>query len=288
MIRKFIDSHVHAFPPRLFNAIWQYFETNYWTIYEKKHTPDIIPYLSSQGVTYLSLLLYAHKPGIAPELNNWMYHVGVKYKNVIPFGTIHANDLNIREEVDRVLSPTRLDLKGIKLQLMVTDFDPNASNLDPMYEKLIETNKVLVMHVGTGPNPKQLLNQNLTISPHVGIKKLYPVLERFPTLKLQIPHLGCMECDEFFNLALDYPSVMFDTAMALEFVFRESETPIYSKEFFLEKFTELQDKIMFGSDYPNLPYPYSHSVASLHELKLDEKIKEKIWITNAQRFYQLE
>jgi uncharacterized protein len=288
MSQKFIDVHCHGFPNRLFDAIWAYFDKNYWKIYKKYYAKDIISFLSDKGAMYFNLLNYAHKPNISRDLNDWSSNIAKKSSKIISFGTIHPEDPYFEDELDRILSPEQLNLKGIKLQLMVTNFDPTIQILSKMYEKLLEYEKILILHVGTGPIPSQILNTNLQMSPHVGISKLTPVLNSFPKLKLQVPHLGCMESNDFFDLAKNYPNFYFDTAMALEFIIEESKK---SKEidldFTLENMLEIQDRIMFGSDFPNIPYEYSHSLNAINELPIDNAIKEKILFENARVFYEL-
>lgn len=287
--RIIIDAHVHMFPNKLFDAIWDYFEKNYWGIYSRMYTDQQIPFLRKHHVVYCVLyhtsLLYAHKPNISRELNNWVSELAKKFNQVIPFGTIHPKDQYFKEEIDRALSPEGLNLRGLKFQLMVTDFDPDIPELDYMYEKLVEYNKIIVMHIGTGPTAEYCRNKNLGFSPHVGIKKLIPVLERYPELKIQVPHLGAAEYDEFFNMALDYSSIYFDTAMVL--VNHRIFPNGLDRESMIDDIIKLQDRIMFGSDFPNIPYNYDFAIAQTLDLPLNRNIKDKIMYKNAAKFYGL-
>jgi uncharacterized protein len=283
--RIIIDTHVHMFPNKLFDAIWDYFEKNYWSIYQRIYAEQQIPFLASNNVLFHTSLLYAHKPNISRELNNWVYDLGKRHNQVLQIGTIHPRDSYFKEEVERVLSPKGLNLRGLKFQLMVTDFDPNIPELDFMYEKLVEYNKIMIMHVGTGPTAEYCRNRNLGISPHVGIDKLIPILERFPTLKIQVPHLGAAEYDEFFSLAKDYPNFYFDTAMVLvnHGIFPHGS----ERDFMIDDIIDLQDKIMFGSDFPNIPYKYEFSIQETMKLPVSIPIRKKIMYKNALKFYDL-
>ncbi len=289
MGEQIIDTHVHGFPDRLFDAIWEYFEKNYWHNEVNLHFDEIVQFLPKQGVNAFTILNYAHKPNISRDLNNWTHSMGKKYSQTIPFGCIHPRDSYFQEEVVRVLSPDQLDLYGFKFQLMVTDFDPDEKTLDYMYEQLIEYNKILVFHVGTGPVTDMLLNKDLKPSPHVGIEKLIPILETFPKLKLQIPHLGCMEINAFFDLVADYPQIYFDTSMALEFLFGERKGQFSVEvDLSIDRIVELQDNFMFGSDFPNIPHPYSTPLDAVQNLPLNQLIKDKILYKNALKFYTLD
>ena len=108
--RRIIDAHVHGFPNRLFDAIWTYFEKNYWKIYKKYYFEEIVPFLSHHNVDYFTLLNYAHKSNISRELNDWTYNMSQKYENIFAMGTIHPQDSYFAEELERILSPKMLNL----------------------------------------------------------------------------------------------------------------------------------------------------------------------------------
>jgi predicted TIM-barrel fold metal-dependent hydrolase len=272
---QFIDAHVHGFPDRLFDAIWAYFIKNYWPINYKYYTAQVANYLMNQGASHYTILNYAHKPGISKAMNSWTRDFSIAHPEALCFGTIHPDDPYLVEEIERALAPGQLDLRGLKLQLLVTDFDPGTKNLDPMYEALVKHKKILVMHVGTGPGANE----------HVGIKKLRPVLERFPNLKLQLPHLGCFEYRAFFDLVKTYPEIYFDTAMIL--VKHRVFADLYGTAFTLEDLLEIQDHVMFGSDFPNIPYSYEKAIESIMSLPVKADTREKLLWKNASRFYEL-
>ncbi len=273
---KFIDAHVHGFPNRLFDAVWEFFRSHYWEIKYPLYSDEIVTYLIERGALYFPLLNYAHKSELSREMNRWSYDFGNKNKNVISFGTIHPEDSYFEEEIEYILSPKGLNLVGLKLQILVTDFNPGIRKLDLMYETLIKYNKILVMHIGTGPGRNK----------HVGFKNIRPVLERYPNLKLQIPHLGSYENKRFFNLIKDYPLIKFDTAMMLV------GHGLFPDELIragLDDLVEIQDHIMFGSDFPNIPYSYDKSIKSILDLPqpITKEIKDKILYKNAIKFYNL-
>ncbi|MBN2152933.1 MAG: amidohydrolase [Candidatus Lokiarchaeota archaeon] len=272
---KFIDVHVHGFPDRMFEAVWAFFVKNYWPVKYKLHAGEIYRFLKERGASRYTMLNYAHKPGISRDMNTWTHEFGTTHPDALCFGTIHPEDPYIVEELERVLSPSQLDLRGLKLQLLVTDFDPGIRALDPMYESLVRHGKSLVMHSGTGPAANE----------HVGIAKLRPVVERFPKLRLQVPHLGSYEYKAFFDLAKDFSGVYFDTAMI--FVKHRLFRDKYGKAFTADDLLEVQDRVMFGSDFPNIPYDYDLAVGSITDLAVSTDVKEKMLWGNAARFYGL-
>ena len=49
-----------------------------------------------------------------------------------------------------------------------------------------------------------------------------------------------------------------------------------------------QDRVMFGSDFPNIPYDYSVGIQSIMDLPVNDRVKEKIFVKNALTFYSME
>ncbi len=287
---KIIDAHVHGFPDRLFDRIWVYFEQNYWPIYRKQYFEEITRFLTDFGIKFHTILNYAHRPGISRDLNKWTKFMKEKFDCVIAFGTVHPDDADLEAQLDLLLNPKAYDFKGLKFQLMVTDFEPNYSKMHLVYEKLVEHNKILVIHIGTGPNIDFVKNQSLRVSDHVGIDKFKEIVDSYPSLKIQIPHMGAMETLEFFDLASSHKNLMFDTSMFFDFI--GSHHPISQKyaQFFKKvrgRIIEFQDRIMFGSDFPNIPFDYKTCIDSILNLGLNKDILEKIFWKNASNFYGL-
>jgi hypothetical protein len=66
------DAHVHLFPDHLFAAVWLWFEQFGWPICYRLTSPEIINFLLSRGVNHIVALHYAHKQGLARDLNTYM------------------------------------------------------------------------------------------------------------------------------------------------------------------------------------------------------------------------
>lgn len=84
---------------------------------------------------------------------------------------------------------------------------------------------------------------------------------------LVVAHLGLPEYTEFLDLAERYPGVRLDTTMAFT-DFSERETPFPPAE--LHRLRALGDKVLLGSDFPNIPYRYGHQLDALDRLGLGE------------------
>ena len=67
-----IDAHVHLFPDHLFASIWQWFDKFGWPIRYRLNSDGVIEFLLSRGVCHIVGLHYAHRPGVARDLNRYL------------------------------------------------------------------------------------------------------------------------------------------------------------------------------------------------------------------------
>ncbi|RJP14295.1 MAG: hypothetical protein C4520_21495 [Candidatus Abyssobacteria bacterium SURF_5] len=257
-----IDFHVHLFPDRLFDAIWRTFREDYnWQVRYPLYTPQIIDFLKNRGVEKIVYSNYAHRTGIAEGLNRWNIELLEREPNLFCFAAAHPDDP--AGETLQVLEHPRVI--GFKLQLLVQRFYPDDERLFPLYERVIETGKRILMHVGTGPVGNEF----------VGIKHFRRLMRRYPQLKVNVPHMGEFEVDAFFDMLDEYPGLYLDTAFA--FFPNELNTYVFTAE----KLLRHQDRIVYGSDFPNLIFDWETEIEILMGLGLGENACRKIFRTNA-------
>src|SRR6187551_3224564 len=67
-----IDAHVHVFPNRIFDAVWRWFDQFGWPVRYKLYADDVVTYLLDRGLKHLVLLHYAHRPGVARFMNDFV------------------------------------------------------------------------------------------------------------------------------------------------------------------------------------------------------------------------
>jgi hypothetical protein len=258
---------VHLFPDRLFDAIWRTFRNDYnWQVRYPIYTPQIIEFLKERGVEKLVFSNYAHKPGVAAPLNRWNLELLEREPDLYCFAAMHPDD-PLSDSLGVLEHPR---IVGFKLQLLVQRFYPDDERLFPLYEKTIEANKRILMHVGTGPVGNEC----------VGVKHFRRLMKRYPSLKVNVPHMGEFEVDEFFEVLDEYPGVFLDTA----FAFFPSEFNTYT--FTAEKLLRYQDRIVYGSDFPNLIFDWETEIGVLNEMKLGESFYRKIFRENALALLQ--
>ena len=108
-------------------------------------------------------------------------------------------------------------------------------------------------------------------------------LEKFPDLKIQVAHMGSYEHKEFFKLIDQrdkFPNIYLDTAMC--FVDHDLFPQRYEDED-VEVLLDYQDRLIYGSDFPNFNYPYELSYEKLLSFNFPKLFYEHIFWKNAYR-----
>ena len=79
---RIVDAHVHIFPEAFFASVWQWFDRFGWPIRYKISAIDVIEFLLSKGIFHIVALQYAHKPGVARMLNDYMIKLCNRYPRI--------------------------------------------------------------------------------------------------------------------------------------------------------------------------------------------------------------
>jgi predicted TIM-barrel fold metal-dependent hydrolase len=110
------------------------------------------------------------------------------------------------------------------------------------------------------------------------------VLARHPRLIAIIAHLGAPEYADFLGLAERYPGVHLDTTMAFtDFLERIAPFPVGLRP----QLADTGDRILLGTDFPNIPYSYLHQLQALARLDLGEPWLRAVCHDNASRLLGL-
>jgi len=269
-----IDFHTHFFPESLFRAIWKWFDDYLWGIQHKVLADELFKKLKSIGISKMVLLNYAHKPGMSRKLNQWTREFTHKYPDVIPFGTVHPND----KDRDKIVTQCFEDygFYGLKLHAIVLRMAVDDPIFFPIYEKMEEAGKILMLHAGTGP---RLEGSTEDSSDFAGVKRVKVILKHYPNLKLVIPHLGTEEIDEFFHLMEEHENLWMDTTMMLAGYFPKKPSLTM-----IEKFS---DRILYGSDAPHIPYPLDTEMNNIKNW-FSKDVQEKLFFKNARKLLGFE
>jgi uncharacterized protein len=264
-----IDIHTHLMPERLFQAVRAYFRAHLWHPRYDAPVEELVETLLGAGVSRFVFMPYAHRANMSRSLNHWVANVQATFApNGIGFGTFHPDDDELLAELaDEAFA--RLGLRGAKLHPQVGGFGVDDPRLDPVYERAIEHGALLVIHAGRRPEPSE----------HVGVQVFARLMRRFPRLKVIVGHAGADEFDAFFDLCGLYEGVFLDTAMVFN-KFLGGPPPI-------QRVLEFQDRVVFGSDFPNIPYRIESAIQAILDLRLGRALEEKLLSTNAARLLNL-
>ncbi|MDQ2052935.1 amidohydrolase family protein [Natronolimnohabitans sp. A-GB9] len=267
-----VDAHVHVMPDGLMQAIRGALDDAAGWTFDHPTAPDAIEdRLAAAGVERFFALPYAHKPGIATELNEWVLEQAADSERAIPFATVHGDD-----DVEAVVS-TAVDAgaRGLKFQCPVQGCGPADPRLDPAFELATAHDLPIVFHAGTAPMFEE--------SPHVGADQFESFLESYPDVRVCAAHMGAYEVDAFLAFARDYENVYLDTTVAMASVAPAviDFDPATISDDVLE---ELSASIMYGSDYPNIPYPYAREREHLLSRSLSPETRRDLFGRTAERF----
>jgi predicted TIM-barrel fold metal-dependent hydrolase len=272
--RWVVDAHVHLFPDPLFEAIWRWFDVYGWPIRYKLKTRDVIDFALARGVGHIVALHYAHKPGMARGMNAFMAGVVRTNPRVTGMATVMPGEPGARQILGEAFAS---GLKGVKLHCHVQCFAPDAPELAEIYETCVEHDMPLIMHAGREPK-----SSGYKCDPYVlcHVDRTEAVLRSYPKLRLAIPHLGADELGGYTRLLERYDNLWLDTTMTLAGYFADDEhafTMVRSRP----------DRIMYGTDFPNIPYAWDREIQRIGARQLDESTLAAIVGQTARTFYRL-
>jgi predicted TIM-barrel fold metal-dependent hydrolase len=212
-------------------------------------------------------LVYAHKPGMAAWLNEWAREFAAAHDDVLMTATMFPEP-EVSAYLDEAL---RAGIRIVKVHIQVGGFDPRDPQLDEAWAMLADAQVPVVVHAGSGPAPGAF----------TGPGPIGEVLARHPSLPLIAAHMGMPEYDEFLDFARRYDNVRVDTTMC----FTDFSGRTGLGEQLAPQLDELRDKVLFGADFPNIPYQYAHQIEALVGLGLgDDWLRAVCWDNGARLF----
>jgi predicted TIM-barrel fold metal-dependent hydrolase len=271
-----VDAHVHLFPSPVFEAIWQWFDAYAWPVRYRLSAPRVVEFLRERNVRRIVGLHYAHKPGMARSLNAFMAEMCRIYPEVTGVATVLPGEDDAIAILDEAIA---LGLRGVKLHCHVQCFAPDATEVAPIYGYCASRNLPLVMHAGREPKSPGLLCDPYELC---SVARVEAVLREHTKLKLCIPHLGCADYASYARLLERYDNLWLDTAMVLaDYLPDDMTAPAIVRHMA----TVRPDRIVYGTDFPNLPYAWDRELRKLVRLGLNEGALAAILGGNADELY---
>ncbi len=235
--------------------VWAYFddaEANYgmaWPVHYRTSEDERLATLRHLGLRGIPSLTYPHRPGMARWLNDWCAEFARRVPDAVHSATFFPEPTVEADVRDALVAGARL----FKVHVQVGVFSPVDPLLEPAWTQLERAQVPVVIHAGSAPQPGRF----------TGPGPVRELLQRHPDLVLVVAHLGMSEYHAFADLAEEFAGVHLDTTMAAtDFTQRFAPLP----DDYVPRLGELRDKVVLGADFPNIPYPYAHQIASLARL----------------------
>ncbi len=104
------------------------------------------------------------------------------------------------------------------------------------------------------------------------------VIKTYPDLRVCVPHLGADEFDAYRRLLESHDNLWLDTTMTLADYLPFENVPDLAKM--------RADRLIFGSDFPNLPYAWDRELQRIARLNLAAERLTKLLSSKRSRILQ--
>jgi len=276
-----IDGHVHPATEEAAVSGGAYLE--WGKKYFKSSTPDVVSFddlaAMYEGMHMMCVLLGKDartNTQLPPIPNDSIARAVADHPGTfIGFGSVdpHRVEWGV-EEIHRV---AELGLRGLKFQQIVQGFMPNDEKYYPLYEAAQKLELVTLFHMGTtgiaagapgGMGLRLKYGQPMLVD---------DVAADFPALQIIAAHPGWPWSDETLAIAMHKGNVYVDMS---------GWAPKHFPPLFVQHArTRLQDKMLFGTDWPLLtPERWQREFAAY---EFPEAVTAKIMLGNAKRLLRL-
>ncbi|HZQ79809.1 MAG TPA: amidohydrolase family protein [Acidimicrobiia bacterium] len=268
------DVHAHFMPERMQEAVWAHFDELAdppWPILYRFDEDERVARLAKLGVTRYTALAYAHRPGVAAWLNDYTLALAARNPAVVPTFTLYPED-GVAEYVAAALAAGG---QCVKVHMQVGKFSMLDPRLTEAWSLLERAGTLMVLHLGAVDDGSG--GEEFCTASH-----LWRLLDRHPGLRPVVAHLGAPNtARDLFDRAGEVPELRFDTAGAVV-----ATAQIWTPPDWLgERLAEFGDRILFGSDFPTIPFPVAHQVAALAGFGLgDDWLRGVLWHNAAALF----
>lgn len=262
-----IDCHVHLLPDRLLRAVRRFFGEHITEELAYPADPRVVLDRHAEaGIVEVWNLPYAHKPGVAHEINLSMARIAETLADhivrVVRGATVHPLDPDPASDLRAAFDD--LGARVLKLHCSVGEYSPDSTDLVDVYETAAELGVPIVMHVGVAINGETQESDLIAFESAV---------RRHPDTTFIVAHSGAPSQKAVFALMGRLPNVWADLTPVVH-------DPIAVEARALER---LSDRVLFGSDAPNTAVDLGRLLAWFDALDLSESARQGILRDNATR-----
>jgi predicted TIM-barrel fold metal-dependent hydrolase len=217
--------------------------------------------------------------GSKPIPNDYIAELTQRYpKQFVGFGSVDPwKGVIAVREVERCAK--ELGLLGLKFHPQQQKFYPNDQRFYPIYEAAQRHGLIVLFHTGTtGVGVGQPGGGGIKLKYARPIPYIDDVAADFPELTIIMAHPSFPWQDEQLAVLVHKPNVYMDLS---------GWSPKYFSPLLVQYAkTLIQDKVMFGSDYPVIsPERWMNDFDALG---FDDAVKQKILLDNAKKLLKLE
>ena len=274
---KAIDMHVHIpRQPGLEKSDMEQTLRDYFKLGESVEDVENMAkrYESMDMVGVLVSINSETSTGEKGDSNDYISEIVTSYPGrFIGFAAIDPwQDKKSVEELERAVKD--LSLRGLKLHPVQQAFYPNDEKFYPLYEKAMELNIPVLFHSGMAASGSGMAGGGgMKLKYSAPIPGMDDVAADFPNLTIIMAHPGWPWIEEQIAVALHKPNVYLDLSGWLP---RYIPTQLID-----EANTRLQDKVLFGSDYPFITP--DRWLKDWEQIPIKDEIQPKILYENARR-----
>ena len=268
---RVIDAHVHLFPDAVFDAIWRWFDTHAWPVRHRLHSDAVLDFLESRGVKQVVALHYSHKPGMAAALNDYVLAIAKRRPIAIPTATVLPGEPGDREILRRALGE---GARAIKIHCHVQKLAVDDPRMSVAFEEAARADVPLVIHCGREPSSDAY---GIDARELCGVDATARMLERHPETTVVVPHIGSDEFAEYEALLDRFPKLWLDTTMTLGGYFPKGPD--------LGILKRRSGRLMYGTDFPNIPYAWDRELKHLVQERLPGDALAAIAGGNAEKLF---
>ena len=254
--------------------------SKYWNrAWTWKEEADVVAEFAGAGVEAVLVALDLETTtGTPPCTNEYVKAMQLRYPDRI----IHSwaavdpfkGEIAIQQAKKAI---TELGMLGFHFHPIMGHFAVNDRRLYPLFEVIDALKAPVMIDVGTtgmGAGMPGGLGAKIR---HAHASCIDELAADFPDLKIIAAHPGWPWVDEMTAVALHKGNVYWEmSGWAPKYFPAQLKTDIRAR---------LQDKVMFGSDYPSIPY--DRLFREWQELSYSDAVMEKIFHQNAERILGL-
>jgi predicted TIM-barrel fold metal-dependent hydrolase len=278
---KAIDIHIHVpDPPGHIAAKEKEDMAAYFGMTDLPRTPEAL-YEKYKALDIFGVIFSIDSEsttGIPYIGNDYVASVAQKYSDqFIGFASVDPwKGKTAVQELER--SVKELGLRGLKLHPSVQAFYANDIRFYPLWEKCAELEIPVLFHSGqTGVGAREPGGGGIKLKYCQPIPYFDDVAADFPSLTIIMAHPAVPWQEEQLSVALHKQNVYIDLS---------GWSPKYFRPMLVQYMRSLlQDKVLFGSDYPvMMPERW---LKDFEQLEVKDEVRQKILLDNASKILNL-